>query len=256
MSEQQQTPLTYERILELFHETREQFRETREQFQETREQFRLTDLRLAQQFQETAQETDRERKEFAREWRQQIQESERERIEFAREWRQRSQELDRKIQETWAQIKQTNKDVGGLTSSIGAIVANMVKGNIVEKFEALGYHDLDDCCEKKKFKNKKLKIKGEIDLFLENGSIAILIEVKTTLETKDVRDHIERLEKFRRYIDARGDDKRQFIGAVAGASVDDEVADFALESGMYVIVQSGEAVEIVPTPEGFQARKW
>ena len=166
------------------------------------------------------------------------------------------QETDRKIQETAEQIKKTNKDVAGLTSSIGALVAKMVEGNIVEKFEALGYNDLDNCYENRKFKNKKLGIKGEIDLIVENGDISILIEVKTTLETKDVRDHIDRLEKFRRCVDAKGVDKRRFIGAVAGAVVVGDAADVALENGMYVIVQSGDAVEIVTPPQGFTAKEW
>ena len=48
----------------------------------------------------------------------------------------------------------------------------------------------------------------------------------------------------------------RFIGAVAGAVVTDEAKDFAHENGMYVIVQSGKAVEIVPTPEGFKAKEW
>jgi len=30
----------------------------------------------------------------------------------------------------------------------------------------------------------------------------------------------------------------------------------AYENGFYVIVQSGKAVEILPTPEGFVAREW
>ena len=172
---------------------------------------------------------------------------------------QKTEELIEKVaqrqEKTDEQIKQTNKDVGGLSSSIGALVENMVKGNIVEKFEALGYNDLSDCREKK-FKNKALGIKGEIDLFVENGDIAILIEVKTTLETADVRDHIERLEKFRRCTDAKGVDKRRFIGAVAGAVVKGDAADVAMENGMYVIVQSGEAIKILPQPEGFVAKKW
>jgi len=172
---------------------------------------------------------------------------------------QKTEELIEKVaqrqEKTDEQIKQTNKDVGGLSSSIGALVENMVKGNIVEKFEALGYSDLSDCREKK-FKNKAWGIKGEIDLFVENGDIAILIEVKTTLETADVRDHIERLEKFRRCTDAKGVDKRRFIGAVAGAIVKGDAADVAMENGMYVIVQSGEAIKILPQPEGFVAKKW
>ena len=173
----------------------------------------------------------------------------------ALEFHQRMQELIKRQEKTDEQIKRTNQDVGGLTSSVSALVTNMVKGNIVEKFEALGYDDLDRCSEKQTFRNKKLGIKGEIDLFLENGDIAILIEVKTTLDTKDVRDHIERLEKFRRYSDARGD-KRRFIGAVAGASIEGDAMQFAHENGLYVIVQSGDAVEIITPPEEFVAKKW
>ena len=176
--------------------------------------------------------------------------------ETAAQMKETDRKLDRMFQKTAEQIKQTNKDVGGLTSNIGNIIAAMFKGNIVEKFEALGYDDLNTCCEKKKFKNKKLGIKGEIDLFIENGDIAILVEVKTSLATKDVRNHIERLEKFRRCIDAQGVDKRCFIGAVAGAVIDGDAADVALENGLYVIVQSGEAVEILPPPEGFVVKKW
>jgi len=127
--------------------------------------------------------------------------------------------------------------------------------NIIRKFKALGYkieahsrniefgHDLPE------------GMQGEIDLLIEDGDIAILIEVKTTLRTADVRTHIERLEKFRRRADMKGD-KRRFIGAVAGAVVKGEAQKFAHENGMYVIVQSGEAVEILPTPEGFRAKEW
>ena len=98
-------------------------------------------------------------------------------------------------------------------------------------------------------------MRGEIDLFLENGDIAILIEVKTTLQTKDVHKLMRTLERFRRSADYKKD-KRRFIGAIAGAVVEDDAMRFAHENGLYTIVQSGEAVEIVPVPEGFKAREW
>jgi hypothetical protein len=63
------------------------------------------------------------------------------------------------------------------------------------------------------------------------------------------------LEKYRRRADFKGD-KRRFIGAVAGAVIDGDAMEFAYKNGLYVIVQSGEAVEILPTPEGFQAKEW
>ena len=158
------------------------------------------------------------------------------------------------VQETAEQIKRTNKDVGALGSRIGDIIENMVGGRIIDKFQALGY-EVDAYTRKHYFRNKKLGIEGQIDLILHDGDIAILIEVKTTLETADVRKHMERLEKYRRYADARGDTTR-FVGAVAGAVIEGDAVDFAHANGLYTIVQSGEAVEIVPLPKTFRAKEW
>ncbi|MCL2877967.1 MAG: hypothetical protein FWF13_04225 [Acidobacteria bacterium] len=165
------------------------------------------------------------------------------------------EETDRQMKETDRIVKQTSKAIASLGSRIGEIVENMVKGNIVDKFHALGY-DVTQYSRNKFFEYKKLAIRGEVDLFLENGEVAILIEVKTTLETTDVRRHVERLEKYRRYANAASGDKRRFIGAVAGAVVTDEAATFAQDNGLYVIVQSGKAVEILTPPEGFRAKEW
>ena len=160
------------------------------------------------------------------------------------------------IQEVSEQMKRTDKKISELGSRIGEIIENMVAGNIIEKFQDLGY-DVTGCSPRKSFKNKEFGIDGEVDLLLDDGDVGILIEVKTTLETADVRRHIERLEKYRRYANARGiGDKQRYIGAVAGAVVKKEAAKFAQENGMYVIVQSGEAVEIIEQPKGFKAKEW
>jgi len=196
----------------------EMFRETRELFRETREQMRETDRKF--------QETDR-----------------------------KFQETDRKIQEAAEQIKKTSHEVGKLSSSVGRLVESMVAGNIVKKFQVLG-HNIIHCHPNSRFDRPELDIHGEIDLLLENGDVAILIEVKTTLKRDDVDDHIERIKKYRRCADASGGDRRRYLGAVAGASVSEDTAIFAHRKGMYVIVQSGDAVEIVPPPQGFTAKEW
>ena len=98
---------------------------------------------------------------------------------------------------------------------------------------------------------------GQIDLLLEDGDIAILIEVKTNLKTNDVREHIERLEKYRRCMDKKGNgDKKRYVGAVAAAVAEQNVIEFAQKKGLYVIVQSGDAVKIVTPPKGFKAKTW
>ena len=171
-------------------------------------------------------------------------------------FRKADQRMEEQRAEFNRQMRVTSKKIAALGSRIGQLVENMVKGDIVGKFRALNY-EVTRYGREVIFENKKLDIRGEIDLFLEDGDVSILVEVKTTLETTDVRKHIERLEKYRRYIDARNEKKTQrFVGAVAGAVVMGDAMQFAHESGMYVIVQSGKAVEIAPLPENFQVKEW
>jgi hypothetical protein len=65
------------------------------------------------------------------------------------------------------------------------------------------------------------------------------------------------MKKYRNYIDEKGDEKpKRYVGAVAGAVVRKNAMDFAHKKGMYVIVQSGEAVEIAPLPKNFRVKEW
>ena len=182
--------------------------------------------------------------------------------EISRAVKEQGAEFDRRMEEQRAENaqmrKELNKKMGDLTSRIGEIVEHMLGGKILDKFQALGYA-VDDYTRDHRYRNSKLGIKGQIDLILQDGDVAIFIEVKTKLETADVRKHLEQMEKYRRHVDAAKilwPPTTRFLGAVAGAVVDDEAMDFAHENGLYVIVQSGEAVEIVQTPEGFKAKEW
>ena len=149
--------------------------------------------------------------------------------------------------ETREQIKEIARENAKLGDRLGQLVAAMVEGGIIRMFKDLGY-DFDVINPKQRFGNKELGIYGEIDLFLENGEFALLVEVKTNLTVDDVREHRERLEKFRLVANAKND-KRQFIAAVGGGVVQDNVRIFALKHGMFVVQQSGENVEIL-VPEG------
>jgi len=178
--------------------------------------------------------------------------------EYAREKEKRDAEYDK-------MRKDLNRKIGDLTGSIGRIIEHMLGERIIEKFQALGYgvtHPVRRNCT---FVNTKMGIEGEFDLTLVDTDTIILISVKTTLKTKDVRRHLKKIKEFRRHIEAVGFKQppfthllptTRFFGAVAGAVAEKEAIDFAHENGLYVIVQSGEAVEIVPTPEGFQTKEW
>jgi hypothetical protein len=167
------------------------------------------------------------------------------------------QELVAANKEATEERKKMRTDIGKWDDRIGRIIEYMIgEDNILEQFQALGY-DITTCYRDKKFGPKGTSESGQVDLILEDGDDVILIEVKTTLRTEDILDHIDKIEKFRKDADARGKYPNQrFLGAVAGMIVADNVAKFALSKGMYVIAQTGETFEIIKPPEGFTATKW
>jgi hypothetical protein len=191
------------------------------------ELFRQSDLRFKQWLQDSALEFDR-----------------------------RMQELDKQMKETDKQIERTSKEVSSLGSRVGEIVENMVGGDIDKQFQALGYN-VTAQSRNKTFGEEKTNDNGEIDLLLEDGDVAILIEAKTKLKVDDVHGHIKRLEKYRAYLNKTGKaDRWQLVGAVAAASAHPEVIKFAQRQGLYVIIQTGRMVEIITPPEGFVAKTW
>jgi len=175
--------------------------------------------------------------------------------------RKRMRESDERMRE---QIRESNKrtdkiiadlskNIGGLGNSLGRFTEAMFQTELWKKFNELGYEFSTQSIHKKFILNKQ--VIAEADFFLENGEIVMPVEVKTELTEENVNEHIERIEKIRRYLDERND-SRKLVGAVAGAVVTESVLNYAHKKGFYVIVQSGDAVTVSLTPKGFEARKW
>jgi hypothetical protein len=163
------------------------------------------------------------------------------------------QQTDRKFKETDRKFQETDRKISKLGSRIGDLVEELIVPNILEKFSRLGYvcgkvaPDVRDS-------DPQGRIVAEVDILLENGDTALAVEVKTTLTDNDVRDHVARMEKLRRYADEH-QDRRKFLGAVAGAIATEEVKAFAVKNGFFVLEQSGDTVRI-SVPKNFKPREW
>jgi hypothetical protein len=140
--------------------------------------------------------------------------------------------------------KATDRQIGKLGSRMGEVIEHMVAPNLREKFRELGY-DFPQANPNSDVSDRANNIFLEIDVKLENGDKAMLVEVKTKPTTEDVQDHIKRLEKMRKYADLHGD-KRKFLGAVAGVVITDNVKEYILKQGFFVIEPSGETFNIIP----------
>jgi len=163
------------------------------------------------------------------------------------------------FESVWAALKETDRIVqanaylvGKLSNRMGEVVEYMVAPTLRKKFRELGYDfpqvhqnsDVEDCDN---------RIFLEIDVKLENGDKVMLVEVKTNLSIKDVKDHVKRLKKMRVYADLHGD-KRIFLGSVAGVVIKTNVKEYALKQGFFIIEPSGETFNIIP-PDG-QPKEW
>jgi len=180
-------------------------------------------------------------------------------VELQKETARRQEETDRRQKElvesqkeTDRQMKDFNKRFGEFTNRFGEVVEYMIAPNLQEKFWEMGlkFHQANPNAV---FSSDNKDILFEVDVFLQNGDKAMLVEVKTKLTTEDVKDHIVRLEKMRNYADLHGD-KRAFLGAVAGVVMTSNVKEYALGQGLYVIEPSGETFNITP-PDG-QPKEW
>jgi hypothetical protein len=169
-------------------------------------------------------------------------------VESQKETDRKMQETDRKMQESDRKMQESaarlDKQLGKLGIRMGEIVEYMVAPNLREKFRELGY-DFPQANPNSDVSDRTNNIFLEIDVKLENGDKAMLVEVKTKPTTEDVQDHIKRLEKMRVYADLHGD-KRKFLGAVAGVVMSDNVKEYILKQGFFVIEPSGETFNIIP----------
>ncbi|GBU28178.1 hypothetical protein R84B8_01736 [Treponema sp. R8-4-B8] len=142
-------------------------------------------------------------------------------------------------------IKETQKNIGGLNNTLGSMVERIMTPALPQKFKSLGF-SFD------KITTVQWAAQGniyaELDGLLENGTQAMVVEVKTTLEIEDVNDHIKRMEKVRKYADGHGD-KREFLGAIAAMVMKPKPRDYALNQGFFLIEPSGDDVKVIK-PEG------
>jgi ribosomal protein L9 len=160
----------------------------------------------------------------------------------------KQEENARQLKETDRILKEKaldfDKRIGALTNLFGDVTEAMIAPKICEKFEEFGFN-FPRANPNVRFNDRVNKISFEVDIMLENGDKAMLIEAKTKLTIERINYHLSRLEKMRNYANLHGD-KRAFLGAVAGIVVTDEVKDYALNQGFYFIEYAGENFYITP----------
>jgi hypothetical protein len=175
-------------------------------------------------------------------------------IQTIPEWKAAVDEIWAMFKATDRQMKETDKRVGEITNRFGDMVEHMVVPNLVTKFNELGL-PFTKAYPDAKIADKEHDIFAEVDAFLENGDVVMIVETKTKPNIDDINDHIERMEKLRKYADLH-DDKRKYLGAIAGLVFGDGEKIYALKKGFYVIEPSGDTFNITPPTGKYYPHEW
>jgi len=166
----------------------------------------------------------------------------------------RQRETDREIKETARITRETAKLIGKLGNRFGGMIEDMVIPGLVAKFRELGFV-FTEAYPHAEINDEKNNILTEIDITLKNGDKVMLVEVKSRPTIDDIDEHIERMGKVRAHAN-RHNDKRTYLGAVAGMAMSKSVKTYALKKGFYVIEPSGEEFYITEPKGEYSPREW
>jgi seryl-tRNA synthetase len=164
---------------------------------------------------------------------------------YLKEFSERQEKANQELRDALRESKKAlDKSMGELTNKLGSIVENIMVPDLPKKFKALGY-SIDRIAT---YKYTKQGVYAQIDALLENGTMAIAVEVKTTLRKEDIDDHLLRMDKVRQHADKNGD-TRQFLGAMAATIADKTLITYALKQGLFIIQPSSENIKVTKPPK-------
>ncbi|MCX7088664.1 MAG: DUF3782 domain-containing protein [Methylococcales bacterium] len=159
--------------------------------------------------------------------------------EMKKETERMVQETERITQETAQSFKTVNTIIGNLGNRLGQFVEEAMRPSAVRLFRECGI-DIHEVQQ-----NIAVKRDGEaleIDLLVVNDKDTVVIECKSNLSIDDVNEYLVRLKKVKRLLPRYKDNR--VLGAVAGMVIPDNVAQYAIRKGLYVIGQNGDHLEL------------
>jgi hypothetical protein len=160
-------------------------------------------------------------------------------------------EEQRKIEEM---IKELSRKFGGLNGSMGQLVEDLLSARLHERFKGFPYQ-FSGAYRNMPILNENRKVVGEVDCLLVNCEYIMAVEIKRHVKKDDVEHHIKRMELVRKYLPfVRREDK--LLGALAGATVEEDARDYAYSAGFFVLELTGDSVGLAERPAGFTPKEW
>ncbi len=223
LEQSNQEPLTFEKMLMLFRETRNAMEQSTKQFQETREMMRETSRETALRFKDLENLHKKNDEEH------QAAKKELERIE-------------RIQQKKYKQLESM------FTGQWGKLVESLVEGKLVYILKQRNI-DVKETYTRIESPEKDM----ELDIIAANGKDVVVVEVKTTLKIQLVDEFLEKLERFRELFPRFAEEN--IFGAVAFLRDEASAAKYAQKKGLFIIKATGDSASIV-NRENFIPKNW
>ena len=164
--------------------------------------------------------------------------------EKSKETERKFQETDQKIKEAAEQVRETSRGITRLerqfTSMWGKLVESLVEGDLIRLLNERG---ITVERTQQRVSGRKKDINFEFDIIAVNGDEIVVVEVKTTLKSEDIRHFISKLEHVREWLPEFHEKK--VYGAMAFIHTGENIISHAQNSGLLVIRATGKSASII-----------
>lgn len=164
-------------------------------------------------------------------------------------------EADEARKETERQFKKTDKRIAELnelfTGQWGKLMEALVDGDLVALLQGQG---IDVKGTRNSLKGDFEGERCEFDIVAVNGEEVVVVEVKTTLQVRDVNRFVSRSLKYFTKI-CQEYEGQTIYGAVAFLKGHESVVSHAVKQGLFVIRATGSSASIVNS-KGFMPKKF
>ena len=144
-------------------------------------------------------------------------------------------ETDRIVQETALQMKETDRKINKISGDFdrkwGRLVESLVEGNLVKLLNSRGIQVKETSERVRGVRNTKDKYgkiyegRCEIDILARNGANVVVVEVKTTLQSKDVDTFLYKLNNLSYFFPSHKNSK--IYGAMTYLTVNQSADTYA-----------------------------
>ncbi|MBK9565051.1 MAG: YraN family protein [Saprospiraceae bacterium] len=150
--------------------------------------------------------------------------------------------------ETDIKFKETDKRIKAafdlFEGQWGKLMESLVEGDLIKLLQAKGINVHDTSMRRKGVYEGN---NYEFDIIAHNGTEIVIVEVKTTLKTQDVKAFVQKLKQVRVWLDEYKN--YTVYGAIAFLRADSGSEMFAQSEKLFVIKATGNSAMIINTDD-------